>query len=178
MLQPDRQASPPTSSEFPSGKPNPHTSDHLANERTFLAWLRTSIAVLGLGFVVAKFSVWLRELSARLDEPVQASHTRLSLPLGVSMMAVGGLLAVVAAWRYRRVRIAIDRGVANVGSLHGSICAAGSKQVNGRCAVIETCARAIPGDSTLSERVRRTAWRSSTRGVRGGGSRLIWLRSS
>ena len=34
-------------------KPNPRTSDHLANERTFLAWTRTSIAVLGLGFVVA-----------------------------------------------------------------------------------------------------------------------------
>ena len=101
---------PTATSERPTGKPNPHTSDHLANERTFLAWVRTSIAVLGLGFVVAKFSVWLRELSARLNEPVQASHTRLSLPLGVAMMALGGLLAVIAAWRYRRVRAAIERG--------------------------------------------------------------------
>lgn len=97
------------------GKPNPHTSDHLANERTFLAWVRTSIAVLGLGFVVAKFSVWLRELSARLDEPVQPSHSGLSLPLGVAMMALGGLLAVIAAWRYRHVRAAIDRGEPTAG---------------------------------------------------------------
>jgi putative membrane protein len=88
----------------------PHNSDHLANERTFLAWIRTSISVIGLGFVVAKFSVWLRELSARLDEPVQAHHTGLSLPLGVGMMALGGLLAVIAAWRYRRVRQAIEHG--------------------------------------------------------------------
>jgi putative membrane protein len=37
----------------------------LANERTFLAWLRTSIAVMSLGFVVARFGLWLRELALR-----------------------------------------------------------------------------------------------------------------
>jgi len=89
---------------------NPHISDHLANERTFLAWIRTSISVIGLGFVVAKFSVWLRELSARLNEPVQAHHTGLSLPMGVGMMAVGGFFAIVAARRYRRVREVIEHG--------------------------------------------------------------------
>ena len=101
---------PPASSPTPLQKPEQRTSDHLANERTFLAWIRTSIAVIGLGFVVAKFSVWLRELGARLNEPVRAHHTGLSLPLGIGMMACGGLLAVLAAWRYRRVRRAIDRG--------------------------------------------------------------------
>ena len=91
-------------------KPNPHTSDHLANERTFLAWVRTSIAVLGLGFVVARFSVWLRQLAVRLDEPRPVRHSGMSLPLGVAMMLLGGLLAVVAAHRYRHVRNCIDRG--------------------------------------------------------------------
>ena len=33
-------------------------TEYLANERTFLAWVRTSIAVISLGFVVSKFSVW------------------------------------------------------------------------------------------------------------------------
>jgi putative membrane protein len=89
---------------------NPHTSDHLANERTFLAWIRTSISVIGLGFVVAKFSVWLRELSARLDQPIHAHHTGLSLPMGVGMMAIGGFFAIAAAWRYRRVREVIEHG--------------------------------------------------------------------
>lgn len=115
MTRPNSQ----DSSREPAGsqpdKASPHTSDHLANERTFLAWIRTSIAVLGLGFVVAKFSVWLRELSARLDEPVRAKHTGLSLPLGVAMMALGGLLAVIAAWRYRHVRAAIDSGKPTAG---------------------------------------------------------------
>jgi putative membrane protein len=87
-----------------------HTSDHLANERTFLAWIRTSISVIGLGFVVAKFSVWLRELSARLDQTVQSKHSGLSMPLGVALMVLGGLLAVIAGWRYRAVKAAIEEG--------------------------------------------------------------------
>jgi uncharacterized membrane protein YidH (DUF202 family) len=84
-----------------------HTSDHLANERTFLAWVRTSISVIGLGFVVAKFSVWLRELSVRFNSPAPAHSTGLSMPLGVSLMLFGGILALLAAWRYRVVKTAI-----------------------------------------------------------------------
>ena len=33
--------------------------DHLANERTFLAWIRTSIGIMAFGFVVVKFSLFL-----------------------------------------------------------------------------------------------------------------------
>ena len=55
----------------------------LANERTFLAWLRTSIAVMSLGFVVARFGLWLRELALQIDPRVPMQHTGLSLPLGV-----------------------------------------------------------------------------------------------
>jgi putative membrane protein len=112
LMNPQNELTPAQSTEAsnPAQPRNPHTSDHLANERTFLAWIRTSISVIGLGFVVAKFSVWLRELSARLNEPIQAHHTGLSLPMGVGMMAVGGLFAVMAAWRYRSVRRAIENG--------------------------------------------------------------------
>jgi putative membrane protein len=37
------------------------SQQHLANERTFLSWLRTSIALMGLGFIVARFGLFLRE---------------------------------------------------------------------------------------------------------------------
>ncbi|HQT34040.1 MAG: YidH family protein [Thiobacillus sp.] len=46
-------------------------TEYLANERTFLAWIRTSIAIISLGFVVAKFSLWLRELAAQLHPQTQ-----------------------------------------------------------------------------------------------------------
>jgi putative membrane protein len=88
-----------------------HTSDHLANERTYLAWIRTSISVIGLGFVVAKFSVWIRELSGSLNQSMPIHHSGLSMPLGIGLMAFGGVLAVMAAWRYRAVKGAIDKGM-------------------------------------------------------------------
>ncbi|MFA6044140.1 MAG: DUF202 domain-containing protein [Phycisphaerales bacterium] len=83
--------------------------DHLANERTYLAWIRTSITVVGLGFVVGKFGVWLRFLSAANGQAQQPS-TGVSVPLAIVMVIVGALLALLGAWRYRVVRRAIDRG--------------------------------------------------------------------
>lgn len=85
-------------------------AEYLANERTFLAWIRTSIAVMSLGFVVAKFDVWLRELAKRIDPQIHLKSTGISLPMGLTMMAMGGVLAVLAAWRYHVVNLAIERG--------------------------------------------------------------------
>ena len=83
-------------------------TEYLANERTFLAWIRTSIAIISLGFVVAKFSLWLRELATQLAPQMQISQVGASMPIGVTMMALGGVLA---AWRYRVVNRAIENGV-------------------------------------------------------------------
>jgi len=99
-----------------SSAPNPqstktsHITDYLANERTFLAWIRTSIAVISLGFVVAKFSVWLRQLAVRLDPQVHTSGTGASLIIGVVMMATGGVLAALSAQRYHAVNRDIESG--------------------------------------------------------------------
>ena len=85
-------------------------TEYLANERTFLAWIRTSVAVVSLGFVVARFSVWLQELSGRLDRQMQGHRAGISLPIGVAMMILGGLLPVLAAWRYHVVNRDIEHG--------------------------------------------------------------------
>src|SRR6201984_3490772 len=82
----------------------------LANERTFLAWLRTSIAVMSLGFVVARFGLWLRELALQINPQMALRHTGLSLPLGEIMIGFGALLTLIAAWRYHVVNRAIERG--------------------------------------------------------------------
>jgi putative membrane protein len=94
-------------------------AEYLANERTFLAWMRTSIAVISLGFVVAKFGVWLRELAVRLDPQSNAGRTGASLPIGVAMMVLGGVLSVLAARRYWVVNHWIERG--KVSADHGLI---------------------------------------------------------
>ncbi|HXE72681.1 MAG TPA: DUF202 domain-containing protein [Candidatus Nitrosotenuis sp.] len=82
-----------------------HSREYLANERTFLAWIRTSVSLVGLGLVVAKFSYYVRELLGS-----RARGLGLTAPLGEVMMAMGALLALLAAWRYYVVNKAIDRG--------------------------------------------------------------------
>ena len=85
-------------------------TEYLANERTFLAWIRTSVAVVSLGFVLARFSVWLRELAIQRAPQVPVHRAGISLPIGVAMMTFGGLLSVLAAWRYHVVNRDIERG--------------------------------------------------------------------
>jgi putative membrane protein len=93
--------------EIPSDK---RATEYLANERTFLAWIRTCVAVISLGFVVARFGVWLRELATRIDPKAEIHSTKFSLLIGVAMMAFGSVLTLLAARRYRAVNRAIDRG--------------------------------------------------------------------
>lgn len=98
--------------EAVAGKAEPIPSERrgtefLANERTFLAWIRTSIAIVSLGFVVARFSIWLRDMAAdvvRLPE----RGPGVSLIMGEVLMAFGGLVAVLAAWRYHVVNRQIE----------------------------------------------------------------------
>lgn len=92
-----------------------HVSEHLANERTFLAWMRTSVAMVSLGFVLAKFSVWLRQFIATVSAAQHGVSPHLprsgaSLPAGLALMALGALTAVLALFRHRNIARAIDAG--------------------------------------------------------------------
>ena len=82
-------------------------SDHLANERTFLAWVRTSISVIVFGFVVAKFGITLRQFFR--FENLDPHETGISLTLGASFMVVGILMAILAIWRYQSTRVQIEQ---------------------------------------------------------------------
>ena len=89
--------------------PDKIESEILANERTFLAWVRTSIAIMTLGFVVAKFSLWMREISLQLDGK-GIHHIGVAVPLGEIMIGIGALLTGLAAWRYHVINRAIECG--------------------------------------------------------------------
>jgi putative membrane protein len=82
-------------------------AEYLANERTFLAWIRTSIAVISLGFVLARFSLWLRDISVDVTKVPQRTPG-VSLPMGEVLMIFGGVLAALAGWRYHTVNLAIE----------------------------------------------------------------------
>jgi putative membrane protein len=82
--------------------------DHLANERTFLSWTRTGIAIVALGFVVAKSGVLLREVSSGR---VHAETSHAGAVVGVILVFAGMLIAALGAIRFWQIRRDIDRGV-------------------------------------------------------------------
>jgi len=77
-------------------------SDHLANERTFLAWIRTSIAIMGFGFVVVKFALFIKEVSLVLtNKQAVLPGKGYSTQIGILLVAIGAFTALYAYWRYR-----------------------------------------------------------------------------
>lgn len=85
--------------------------EHQANERTFLAWLRTSIALIGFGFAIARFGLFIHELQTRLNEQEVSTHSFISSQsLGIGLVVVGIIFIVLAVWRYNRVFWQIEHG--------------------------------------------------------------------
>jgi len=80
--------------------------DHLANERTFLAWLRTGIATIVFGFAIGRFSIALREFMKL--QGYQSVTPGFSTSLGI-ISAVGGVMLILAGLnRYRKTRVQLD----------------------------------------------------------------------
>ncbi len=73
--------------------------DHLANERTFLAWIRTSISIIVFGFVVAKFGITIREFFFFQNHLINGGGS--SVSVGVGFMVMGILLAPLSLIRYQ-----------------------------------------------------------------------------
>jgi putative membrane protein len=89
-------------------------SDHMANERTFLAWIRTSVAIMAFGFVVEKFALFVRQLSSLLGKPgmpesqmIQPSSGHSSL-FGIFLVGLGAIMGALAFIRYKKVEKEIE----------------------------------------------------------------------
>lgn len=84
-------------------------SDHAANERTFLAWVRTAIAIMAFGFLVQKFDLFLRIASRSLDvRSLSAGNQIVGNIAGLLLIGLGGVVMACAAIRFRRTTRDID----------------------------------------------------------------------
>jgi len=92
--------------------------DHMANERTFLAWIRTSIAIMAFGFVVEKFSLFLKQImiyfsSATKEIPQQINTAKTvslsySSLLGISLVVLGAIICLLAFIKYKKIEKQIN----------------------------------------------------------------------
>src|SRR5271155_3745305 len=89
--------------------PKAALSDYLAAERTMLAWIRTGLALMGFGFVVARFGLFLRQLQV-MQRAAAAQSYGLSLWFGTALIAVGVFVNLFAGWQHARLVRLLDRG--------------------------------------------------------------------
>jgi putative membrane protein len=78
-------------------------SDHAANERTFLAWVRTAIAVMAFGFVIERFDLFLQLAAPQLALRQAAPHGQaFANAAGLAFIGIGVVMIVIAGLRFRK----------------------------------------------------------------------------
>ena len=90
-------------------EPKADLRDSLAAERTFLAWIRTGLALMGFGFVVARFGLFLQQLRL-LEHTASAPSYGLSLWFGTALIALGVIVNLLSAWNHLRLVKELNRG--------------------------------------------------------------------
>jgi putative membrane protein len=86
----------------PEARPVAELRDYLAEERTFLAWIRTGISLMGFGFVVARFGIFGDLPHIPLELPAGRTH-ELSVWFGAALIAIGAIVNLFSARRFMRL---------------------------------------------------------------------------
>ena len=81
---------------------------HMANERTFLAWIRTSVSIMAFGFVVEKFSLFVKQIAFYMGKEIAPPPRGYTSAIGILLVALGVLMGVLALVRYKTVERQID----------------------------------------------------------------------
>lgn len=81
---------------------------HMANERTFLAWIRTSIGIMAFGFVVERFSLFVKQMQFFLGKESTLPPRGYSAALGIFLVVLGALMGLLSFIRYKKVEKQID----------------------------------------------------------------------
>jgi uncharacterized membrane protein YidH (DUF202 family) len=91
--------------------PSRNRADHMANERTFLAWIRTSIGIMAFGFVVEKFALFMKQIAVFFAKetitlpPIQQGYSSLA---GIILVVFGILIGFFAFLKFRKIEKQIE----------------------------------------------------------------------
>jgi inner membrane protein YidH len=83
--------------------------DYLAAERTLLAWVRTGLALMGFGFVVARFGLFLQQLQVAEHAPSVRTYGE-SLWFGTALIGAGIIVNLLSGWHHARLVDGMDHG--------------------------------------------------------------------
>jgi len=91
-------------------KKNENARDHMANERTFLAWIRTSIGIMAFGFVVVKFAFFVKEITIEFGERNIVHSKGYSGIMGIFLVIVGSIITLLSFFRYKQTAKQLNEG--------------------------------------------------------------------
>jgi inner membrane protein YidH len=115
-------------------------SDHAANERTFLAWVRTAIAVMAFGFLVARFNLFLRiaaqSLGAEGGRTIALRGGDFGGAAGLVLILAGTVIVIVSALRFIRTGRAIDSPDQHIGGARADLVLAALMVILGIAMVV------------------------------------------
>jgi inner membrane protein YidH len=103
----------PEDKQFAANQSSNRARDHLANERTFLAWVRTGVAVVVFGFAIGRFAIAIRQLVQLQGNASQGNVSRtagLSVWIGTMAIFGGVVLTIAGLLRYRHTRAQLESG--------------------------------------------------------------------
>jgi len=83
-------------------------TDHAANERTYLAWVRTSIAIMAFGFLIEKFELYLAFIGSSLGDAEQFEPSLFAQLIGLSLFLVGILIIIASTVKFYIYKKDID----------------------------------------------------------------------
>ncbi len=86
---------------------------HMANERTFLAWCRTSISLLAIGFVIQRFEMFMHQPAQFGGIPISTPTRNEMIYLSLFCFGMAGVSTVVSRWRFLAARRHLSWGVAS-----------------------------------------------------------------
>jgi len=92
---------------------DPRMADHLANERTFLAWIRTSLGIVAFGFVIERFGLVMRQMGLFLGKSglknTAMTHGFSEL-VGIFVIGFGIVISLLAYFNFKKVEKHILKG--------------------------------------------------------------------
>lgn len=87
-----------------------NAEQHMANERTLLAWIRTGIGIMVFGFVTVKFSLFISQLPTRLLEKNTVPDNSYSVTIGIALVISGALTVLLSYWHYNQTFRQLKKG--------------------------------------------------------------------
>jgi putative membrane protein len=98
----------PQPPDAPDGRPEPDV--FFSAERTYLAWIRTGVALMGFGFVLARFSLLVHQLRSMGKNPLPEDASDLSRYFGIALVMVGVLTLAAATFSHVRTVHRLNSG--------------------------------------------------------------------